>query len=87
MTAIEANDLANKTDGIGATNTNALPQWTFNWVGIGFHPEDDGFREAFNSGMDGYLGSEQMLSDVAQYDYVAANVPDDTTAEWACTNR
>ena len=87
MTAIEAHDLASKTDGIGYTDTNALPQWTFNWVGIGFHPDDDGFRTEFNAAMPGYIGSEGMLAAVAQWDYLPANVPDDTTTEWACANR
>lgn len=87
MTFLEAADIAKKTDGIDATDTNALPKWTFNWVGIGFHPEDDGFREAFNEGMAGYLGSEQMMADVAQYDYVAGNIPDNTKTEWICANR
>ena len=88
MTSIEANDLAMKTEGIDATDTNALPIWTFNWVGIGFHPDDDAFVNDFNTHLrGGYLGSEQMLMDVAEYDYMPANVPDDTTTEWACTNR
>ena len=87
MTAIEAHDLAAKTEGIGHTDTNALPQWTFNWVGVGFHPEDDGFRAEFNAAMDGYIGSEPMLAAVEKWDYLPENVPDDTTMEWACTNR
>ena len=87
MTAIEAHDLASKTEGIGYTDTNALPQWTFNWVGIGFHPDDDGFRTEFNAAMPGYIGSEEMLAAVAQWDYLPANVPDDTTTDWACANR
>ena len=88
MTAVEADDLAAKTEGIDATDQNALPQWTFNWVAIGFHPDDDAIREEFNEGINGYLGSEQMLADVAEYDYLPSNVPSpDATMEWACANR
>lgn len=88
MTAVEAYDLAEKTEGIDATDTNALPKWTFNWVGIGFHPDDDEFREAFNAAMPGYIGSEEMLAAVEQWDYFPDNVPaEDATMEWSCTNR
>ena len=88
MTAVEAEDIAEKTEGIDVTDTNALPAWTFNWVAIGFHPEDDQFRAGFNAAMPGYIGSEQMLADVVQWDYLPSNVPsDDATMQWACDNR
>ena len=75
MTAVEANKIAADTGDVDATDTNALPKWTFNWVGIGFHRDDDNFRSAFNVAMKGYIGSKTMLDAVAQYDYVPANVP------------
>ena len=87
MTAVEANKIAMDAGDVEATDTNALPQWTFNWVGIGFHPDDDKFREEFNAGMEGYIGSEQMLADVAQYDYIPGNVPGDVATDWICANR
>ena len=87
MTAVEAHLIAKETDGIDSTDTNALPEWTFNWVGIGFHQEDDSFREGFNAAMVGYIGSEQMLADVAQFDYIPGNVPGDAATEWICANR
>ena len=87
MTAVEAHLIAKETEGIDSTDTNALPEWTFNWVGIGFHQDDDGFREAFNAAMEGYIGSEQMLADVAQFDYIPGNVPGDVATEWICANR
>jgi polar amino acid transport system substrate-binding protein len=87
MTAVEAHLIAKETDGIDSTDTNALPEWTFNWVGIGFHQDDDGFREGFNAAMEGYIGSEQMLADVAQFDYIPGNVPGDVATEWICANR
>ncbi len=87
MTAVEAHLIAKETEGIDSTDTNALPEWTFNWVGIGFHQDDDGFREGFNAAMEGYIGSEQMLADVAQFDYIPGNVPGDVATEWICANR
>ena len=87
MTAVEAHLIAKGADDIDSTDTNALPEWTFNWVGIGFHQEDDAFREGFNAAMAGYIGSEQMLADVAQYDYIPGNVPGDAATEWICANR
>ena len=87
MTAVEAHLIAKEADGIDSTDTNALPEWTFNWVGIGFHQDDDAFREGFNAAMEGYIGSEQMLADVAQYDYIPGNVPGDVATEWICANR
>lgn len=87
MTAVEANRIAMEAGDVEATDTNALPQWTFNWVGIGFHPDDDRFREEFNAAMEGYIGSERMLADVARYDYVPGNVPGDVETDWICANR
>ncbi len=88
ITSLEALDLAKKNEGIDATDQNALPKSFFNWVGIGFHPDDDEFRAAFNAVLqDGYLGSDEMMAGVEEFDYAAFNLPDDTTAEWACANR
>ena len=87
MTSAEADKIAREADDIDATDTNALPQWTFNWVGIGFHQDDDGFREGFNAAMDGYIGSDEMLANVAPYDYTRSNVPGDDATKWICVNR
>ena len=87
MTAVEANKIAAEAEEVDATDTNALPAWTFNWVGIGFHPDDDEFRAAFNAAMQGYIGSGEMLAAVAPYDYVPENVPGDASTEWICVNR
>ena len=87
MTAVEANKIAADAGDVDATDTNALPKWTFNWVGIGFHRDDDKFRGAFNAAMKGYIGSKAMLDAVAQYDYVPANVPGDVATDWICANR
>ena len=87
MTAVEADKIAAEAGDVDATDTNALPKWTFNWVGIGFHRNDDEFRGAFNAAMKGYIGSKTMMDAVAQYDYVRANVPGDVATDWICANR
>ncbi len=87
MTAVEADKIARETGDVDSTDTNALPKWTFNWVGIGFHLDDDKVRARFNAAMKGYIGSKKMLAEVAQYDYIPANVPGDVSTEWICANR
>lgn len=87
MTSVEAVKMALETDGIDATDTNALPEWTFNWVGIGFPLEDGEFRDKFNEAMKGYIGSPEMLEKNEKYDYFPSNVPGDVTTDWICANR
>lgn len=53
-------------------------------VGIGFHPDDDKFREEFNEALKAYLGSEQMMATVTPDDYIAAYLPEGQTTEEAC---
>lgn len=53
-------------------------------VGIGFHPDDDEFREAFNEALQEYLGSEQMMKTVTPDDYLEAYLPEGQTTEEAC---
>ena len=53
-------------------------------VGIGFHPDDDEFREKFNEALQEYMGSEQMMATVTPDDYIAAYLPDGQTTEAAC---
>lgn len=53
-------------------------------VGIGFHPDDDEFREKFNEALQEYLGSEQMMATVTPDDYIAAFLPEGQTTEDAC---
>jgi len=88
MTYFTALNLAKETNGeIDVTNPSLLPEWTLNWVGIGFRPEDSDFLAAFNAAEAEYLGSEAMLKAVAEYGYTKAQLPGDVTTAWACDNR
>ena len=81
--------LAEQSNGeLEVTDPNALPEWTQNWVGIGFRSEDADFLAAFNAAQADYLGSDEMLATVAPYQYTAMQVPDPkVTTEWICANR
>ena len=88
LTSFEAVYLAEQSEGkFEATDPNALPEWTLNWVGIGFRDADADFVEKFNAARTAYLGTPEMMEAMKQYGYVEANLPGDTTTEWACANR
>ncbi len=48
---------------------------TFKYSGYGFRTDDKPFVDAFNGELAKYLGTEEMLKDVAEYDYDAETVP------------
>jgi len=89
VTYFTAQNLAKESGGsVEVTDPSKMPEDTLNWVGIGFRQGDTGFLEKFNAAMQEYLGSEQMLADVAEYGYTESNLPgDDVTTEWVCNNR
>lgn len=74
-------------DAVEVTDPSKLPEWTLNWVGIGFRKSDTAFLEAFNEAQAEYLGSDEMLAAVAEYGYTEAQLPGDVTTEYACANR
>lgn len=74
-------------DAIEVTDPNKLPEWTRNWVGIGFRKNDTAFLEAFNKAQEEYLGSKDMLNAVAEYGYTKDQLPGDVTTEWVCAHR
>lgn len=74
-------------DSIEATDQSAMPEWTLNWVGLGFRPEDDDFRQAFNAALADYLGSEKMMQAAAAFEYQLVNLPGEQTTDWICANR
>ncbi|MBX2835322.1 MAG: transporter substrate-binding domain-containing protein [Gammaproteobacteria bacterium] len=83
-----ANEMAEQSDGKAeVTDPAKMPDFTLNWVGIGFRAEDSGFREAFNAALADYLGSDEMMAAVAEYGYTEAQLPGDATTEFACENR
>jgi len=64
-----------------------LPDWTKNWVGIGFRKSDTEFLKAYNEAQAKYLGTDGMLAAVAEYGYTKAQLPGDGTTAFACANR
>ncbi len=74
-------------DAVEATDPRKNPEWTFNWVGIGFRKTDTEFMKAFNEALKDYVGSEKMLKAVEQYGYTEAQLPGDIATSWVCENR
>jgi polar amino acid transport system substrate-binding protein len=87
-TYFTAKNLAAESGGeVEVTDPSVMPEWTLNWVGIAFRKEDTDFLAAFNEALKGYLGTPEMLEGVAEYGYTEAQLPGDTTTEYACANR
>ncbi|MCV2865810.1 transporter substrate-binding domain-containing protein [Albidovulum sediminicola] len=88
VTFFTAQELAKNSGGeIEVTDPGALPDWTQNWVGIGFRDEDADFVAAFNEAQAKYLGSPEMLAAVAEYGYDEKVLPGEESTEWVCANR
>ena len=88
LTYFSALNLAKEAgDAIEVTNPSALPEKYLNWVGIGFRKEDSDFLKKFDTALNSYLGSEEMLNDVKQYGYTKNQLPGDMNTEWVCSNR
>lgn len=88
VTFFTAQELAANSGGaVEVTDPTALPEWTRNWVGIGFRHDDADFVAAFNEAQARYLGTDEMLAAVAEYGYDEKVLPDDTPTEWVCANR
>jgi len=88
VTFFTAQELATNSGGaIEVTDPGALPEWTQNWVGIGFREEDSDFLAQFNEAQADYLGSDKMLAAVAEYGYDEKVLPGDASTQWVCENR
>lgn len=87
MTYFEASHLAASDEAVDVTDPGALPEWTQNWVGIGFREADADFMASFNAAIATYIGSDEMMKAVSPYGYTNGNLPGDKTAEWVCANR
>ena len=88
LTYFEALFLAEQSEGaFEVTDPAALPDWTKNWVGIGFREEDADFMAKFNEALASYIGTDEMLASVAEYGYTPSHLPGDKSAEWVCANR
>ncbi len=89
LTFFTAQNLAKESGGaVEVTDPAALPEWTFNWVGIAFRPDDDAFRDAFDEALAKYLGSDEMMKAVEEYGYTKAQLPGaEASTKYACENR
>jgi len=88
VTFFTAQNLAKESDGaVEVTDPAALPEYTKNWVGIAFRKSDTEFLDAFNKAQVDYLGSDEMLAAVAEFEYTEAQLPGDITTAFACENR
>lgn len=87
VTFFTAQALAAENPEIEVTDPGALPDWTQNWVGIGFRHGDAEFTAKFNEAQAKYLGSDEMLAAVAEYGYDAKVLPKGEKTEWVCENR
>jgi len=88
VTFFTAQNLARESGGaVDVTDPDAMPVFTKNWVGIAFRKSDADFRDAFNKAQAKYLGSPEMLAAVAPFEYTKAQLPGDSTTEYACANR
>lgn len=88
VTYFTALNLAEQSGGdVEVTDPSLMPEWTLNYVGIGFRQDDTEFLEMFNAAQAEYLGSDAMLAAVGEYGYSEAQLPGDVTTEYACENR
>jgi polar amino acid transport system substrate-binding protein len=88
VTYFSALHLSKESGGaVEPTDPTKNPEWTFNWVGIGFRKADTDFLAAFNKALKQYIGSEQMMKDVEQYGYGKSQLPGDVTTDYVCKNR
>ena len=88
VTFFTAQNLAKESGGaIDVTDPGKLPDWTFNWVGIGFRKADTDFLAEFNKALAEHMGSDAMMQAVAEYNYTKAQLPGDGSTEFACANR
>jgi polar amino acid transport system substrate-binding protein len=80
--------LVEKSNGAAElSDPSKLPDWALNWGGIGFRKADTDFLAAFNKAMGEYMGSEDMMSKVAEYGYTKDTLPGDGQTAYACANR
>ncbi len=88
VTYFSAVHLSKESGGaVEPTDPRKNPEFTFNWVGIGFRKADTEFLAAFNKALKKYIGSAQHMADVAQYGYSESQLPGDVKTDYVCTNR
>ncbi len=88
VTFFTANALVKKSGGaVDVSDPSKQPEWTYNWVGIGFRKSDTAFLKAFNEALAKHLGSDKMMAAVKEYSYTKAQLPGDGSTAFACANR
>jgi polar amino acid transport system substrate-binding protein len=88
VTYFSALHLSKESGGaVEPTDPTKNPEWTFNWVGIGFRKSDTEFLAAFNKALQKYIGSDEMMKAVEQYGYSKSQLPGDVTTAYVCENR
>ncbi|KEP71105.1 ectoine/hydroxyectoine ABC transporter substrate-binding protein EhuB [Thioclava sp. BHET1] len=88
VTYFTAQNLAKQSGGtVQVSDVSQLPDWTQNWVGIGFRKNDGDFVKKFNAAQKKYLGSPAMMKAVEEYGYTKANLPGDKTSAEVCKMR
>ncbi|RWI16715.1 transporter substrate-binding domain-containing protein [Mesorhizobium sp.] len=81
-------DMATKAEGkVEVTDPNEFPDWTKNWVSIGFRKTDQDFVAKFNEAQKKYIGTPAMLEAVKPFGYDKSMLPGSETADWICSNR
>lgn len=84
INVLEAERVNELSDKVEMTDPLAFPAELRRPVGVGFHPDNADFREAFNAAMKDYMGSDEMMQAVAPDNYTAALLPGDASTEEAC---
>jgi polar amino acid transport system substrate-binding protein len=89
QTFFGAKEHVDKSDGrFDVTDPADMPDWTQNWVGVGFRKSDTDFLAAFNEAMAKVIGSEKWMAAVAPYGYTEFQLPGpDASTAFACANR
>lgn len=88
VTYFSALHLSKESGGaVEPTDPTKNPEWTFNWVGIGFRKSDTDFLAAFNKALKAYIGSDEMMEAVEKYGYGKSQLPGDVTTAYVCENR
>jgi len=83
-TDVEVVHITEKSDAFGMSDPEAFVGRKKQVVGIGFHPEDGDFLDAFNKTLADYMGSDEMMATVTPEGYIEAFLPTGQTAEEAC---
>jgi len=80
VTVFTAAEAVAKKDGLTMA---PIPGSTY-YIGFGFNKDNHKLRNEVNTAIHAYVGTEAMMSDVAEYGYSAANLPGNVSVGEAC---